>query len=203
MSVCSSSGLVARLCSGRWASSPGVLRPSVSSPPVRYRATPPTTTTTRMMRVSRMAMPPDMALTLPARVGAKPGRSPPMSLEGKVVAVTGASARVGRATGRGLGRRGGGGGVIARGGGRVHAAAQEVRAEGRRACVAPADVADAAQVEAAAERIEAELGPIDVWINVAMSAVLAEITETTPEEFKRVTEVTYLGSVHGVQAALR
>jgi short-subunit dehydrogenase len=94
-------------------------------------------------------------------------------------------------------------GLIARGEERLHAAAQEVREQGRRACVAPADVADAEQVERAAERIEAELGPIDVWINVAMTAVLAEVTETTPEEFKRVTEVTYLGSVHGAQAALR
>src|SRR3954453_19730568 len=126
-----------------------------------------------------------------------------MSLQGKVVAVTGASAGVGRATVRELARRGADVGLIARGEERLHAAAQEVREQGRRAGVAPADVADAAQVERAAERIEAELGPIDVWINVAMTAVLAEITETTPEEFKRVTEVTYLGSVHGVQAALK
>jgi len=70
-------------------------------------------------------------------------------------------------------------------------------------CAPPADVADADAVEAAAARIEAELGPIDVWINSAMTAVLAEVKDTAPEEFKRVTEVTYLGSVHGVQAALR
>jgi short-subunit dehydrogenase len=126
-----------------------------------------------------------------------------MSLEGKVVAITGASAGIGRATAREVARRGADVGLIARGEDRLHAAAQEVRQAGRRACVAPADVADAAQVEAAAERIEAELGPIDVWINVAMTAVLAEVMDTTPEEFKRVTEVTYLGSVHGVQAALR
>jgi short-subunit dehydrogenase len=126
-----------------------------------------------------------------------------MSLEGKVVAVTGASAGVGRATVRELARRGADVGLIARGEERLHAAAQEVREHGRRACVAPADVADAEQVERAAERIEAELGPIDVWINVAMTAVLAEVTETRPEEFKRVTEVTYLGSVHGAQAALK
>jgi NAD(P)-dependent dehydrogenase (short-subunit alcohol dehydrogenase family) len=69
--------------------------------------------------------------------------------------------------------------------------------------VAPADVADAEQVERAAARIEQELGPIDVWINVAMTAVLAELSDTTAEEFLRVTQVTYLGSVHGIQAALR
>jgi short-subunit dehydrogenase len=126
-----------------------------------------------------------------------------MSREGKVVAITGASAGIGRATVREVAARGAHVGLIARGEERLHAAAQEVREQGRRACVAPADVADAEAVERAAERIEAELGPIDVWINVAMTAVLAEIMETTPEEFRRVTEVTYLGSVHGVQAALR
>jgi short-subunit dehydrogenase len=126
-----------------------------------------------------------------------------MSLEGNVVAVTGASAGIGRATVRELARRGADVGLIARGQERLEAAAGEVRAAGRRACVAPADVADAEAVERAAERIEAELGPIDVWINVAMTAVLAEVSDTSAEEFKRVTEVTYLGSVHGAQAALR
>jgi NAD(P)-dependent dehydrogenase (short-subunit alcohol dehydrogenase family) len=124
-------------------------------------------------------------------------------LKGKVVAVTGASAGVGRATVRELARQGAHVGLIARDPGRLEATASEVRAAGARACVAPADVSDAEAVERAAERIEAELGPIDVWINVAMTAVLAEVTDTAPEEFKRVTEVTYLGSVHGAQAALR
>jgi short-subunit dehydrogenase len=126
-----------------------------------------------------------------------------VKLEGKVVAVTGASAGIGRATVRELARQGADVGLIARGEERLNAAAAEVRATGRRACVAPADVADAEQVERAAERIERELGPIDVWINVAMTAVLAEIMDTSPEEFLRVTQVTYLGSVHGAQAALR
>jgi short-subunit dehydrogenase len=94
-------------------------------------------------------------------------------------------------------------GLIARGEDRLRAAASEVERVGRRACIAPADVADAGAVEAAAARIEAELGPIDVWVNVAMTAVLAELWECTPEEFLRVTQVTYLGSVHGIQAALR
>jgi NAD(P)-dependent dehydrogenase (short-subunit alcohol dehydrogenase family) len=83
-------------------------------------------------------------------------------------------------------RRGADVGLIARGRDRLEAAAEEVRSAGRRACVAPADVADAEQVEAAAARIEAELGPIDVWVNCAMTAVLAEVTETTPDEFARV-----------------
>src|SRR3954468_9460251 len=124
-------------------------------------------------------------------------------LKGKVVAVTGASAGIGRATVRELARQGAHVGLIARGRGRVGAAAAGVGAAGARACVAPADVADADALERAAQRIEEELGPIDVWINVAMTAVLAEVSDTTPEEFKRVTEVTYLGTVHGTQTALR
>ena len=126
-----------------------------------------------------------------------------MALTGKVVAVTGASAGIGRATARELARRGADVGLIARGQERLEAARAEVEGMGRRACVAPADVADAEQVEQAAARIEAELGPIDVWVNVAMTAVLAEVKDTTAEEFLRVTQVTYLGSVHGIQAALR
>jgi short-subunit dehydrogenase len=126
-----------------------------------------------------------------------------MMLEGKVVAVAGASAGIGRATVRELARQGADVGLIARGEDRLNAAAAEVREAGRAACVAVADVADADQVERAAEKIEAELGPIDVWINVAMTAVLAEVMDTSPEEFLRVTQVTYLGSVHGAQSALR
>jgi NAD(P)-dependent dehydrogenase (short-subunit alcohol dehydrogenase family) len=126
-----------------------------------------------------------------------------MSLEGKVVAVTGASAGIGRAVVREMASRGAHVGLIARGEERLEAAAAEVRGAGPRACVAVADVADAEQVERAAARIEAELGPIDVWVNVAMAAVLAEVGDVTPEEYLRVTQVTYLGSVHGIQAALR
>jgi len=126
-----------------------------------------------------------------------------MDMTGKVAVVAGASAGIGRATVRELARCGADVGLIARGEERLAAARAEVEGLGRRACVAPADIADADAVERAAERIEAELGPIDVWVNAAMTAVLAEVTETTAEEFLRVTQVTYLGSVHGVQAALR
>jgi short-subunit dehydrogenase len=94
-------------------------------------------------------------------------------------------------------------GLIARGEERLQAARREVEQEGRRAVAVQADVADAAAVDAAAEWIEHELGPIDVWINCAMTAVLAEVMDTRPEEFARVTAVVYLGSVHGTQAALR
>ena len=93
--------------------------------------------------------------------------------------------------------------LLARGRAGLEAAAREIREAGGEALVVPTDVSDAEQVEAAAERVEHELGPIDIWINVAMTAVLAEIADTTAEEFRRVTEVTYLGSVHGVQAALK
>src|SRR4051794_9131420 len=124
-------------------------------------------------------------------------------LEGKVVAVTGASAGIGRATVREFAERGAHVGLIARGEERLENAAAEVRKAGVKACVAPADVSDAEAVERAAQRIEDELGRIDIWVNVAMTAVLAEVADTSAEEFKRVTEVTYLGSVHGVQTALR
>src|SRR3954467_2986374 len=103
-----------------------------------------------------------------------------MALEGKVVAVTGASAGIGRATVRELAARGADVGLIARGQERLRAAPAEGRRARRRApaaggaCAAPADVADAEAVEAAAARIEAELGPIDVWINVGITRVLSE-----------------------------
>src|SRR3954471_24111072 len=119
-----------------------------------------------------------------------------------VVVITGASAGVGRATARAFGREGARVALIARGRAGLEAAAEEVRAAGGEALVVPCDVADAAAVDAAAARVEEAFGPIDVWVNVAMAAVLAEVAETSAEEFRRVTEVTYLGSVHGTQAAL-
>jgi len=121
----------------------------------------------------------------------------------QVVVVTGASAGVGRATVRELAREGASVGLIARGEAGLEGARQDVERLGGRALAVPADVADAGQVEAAAERIESELGPIDVWINNAMATILAPLSEITPEEFRRSTEVTYLGSVWGTMAALR
>jgi NAD(P)-dependent dehydrogenase (short-subunit alcohol dehydrogenase family) len=119
------------------------------------------------------------------------------------VVITGASAGVGRATVRAFARRGADIGLIARGRDGLDAAQREVEAAGRRALVVPADVADAAAVEAAADRIERELGPIDVWINNAMVSVFSPVKEMTPEEFRRVTDVTYLGVVYGTLAALK
>lgn len=120
-----------------------------------------------------------------------------------VVAVTGASAGVGRAVVREFARRGFDVGLIARGKDGLAAAAREVEEEGARACVAVADVADADQLENAAARIERELGPIQVWVNNAMVSVFSPVKDLQPEEARRVTEVTYLGSVYGTMTALR
>ena len=120
----------------------------------------------------------------------------------RVVVVTGASSGVGRATARAFASRGASVGLIARGADGLEAARREAERAGSRALTCRADVADAAAVDAAAERVERELGPIDVWINCAMAAVLAPVWQTTAEDFRRATEVTYLGCVHGTLAAL-
>ena len=119
-----------------------------------------------------------------------------------VAVVTGASAGMGRAIARELARQGHDVGLLARGEDGLEAAAREVRELGRRAEVLVADVADPAAVHAAARRAEAALGPIDVWVNNAMTGQLARLADTTPEEYRRITEVTYLGTVHGTMAAL-
>lgn len=121
----------------------------------------------------------------------------------RVVVITGASAGVGRATVRRFARDGASIALIARGRDRLEAAAREVEEAGGRALVIPADVADADAVEAAAGRAEEELGPIDVWINNAMTSVFSPAHEVEPGEYRRVTEVNYLGFVYGTLAALR
>jgi NAD(P)-dependent dehydrogenase (short-subunit alcohol dehydrogenase family) len=126
-----------------------------------------------------------------------------MALQGTVVAVTGATSGVGRATVRELARRGASVGLIARGRDALDAATKEVEAEGAAALAVPTDVAVADDVEAAADAIEETLGPIDVWINDAMTTVFAPFVRISAEEFRRVTETTYLGAVHGTMAALR
>src|SRR5215213_2296220 len=128
------------------------------------------------------------------------GRS---GLHGKVAVVTGASAGVGRAAAEELARRGARVALLARGGDRLEATRRQIERDGGEALPIIADVADPTQVEDAAARAERELGQIEVWVNSAMTSVLAEVAETTPEEFRRVTEVTYLGSVYGAMAALR
>lgn len=121
----------------------------------------------------------------------------------QVVVVTGASAGIGRATVRAFARQGAAIGLIARGHAGLEGARAEVEAAGGRALILPADVADAGAVETAADRIERELGPVDVWVNNAMVSVFSPVKEMTPEEFRRVTEVTYLGVVYGTLAALK
>lgn len=121
----------------------------------------------------------------------------------RVVVVTGASAGVGRATVRAFAREGAHVGLLARDTEGLHAAAREVNELGGKGLAVPTDVADADQVEAAAARIESELGPLEVWVNNAMTTVFARVADVTPAEFKRATEVTYLGTVYGTMAALR
>jgi short-subunit dehydrogenase len=125
-----------------------------------------------------------------------------MSISRKIAVVTGASAGVGRAAARELARQGHDVGLIARGTDGLEAARIEIEALGRRAIVAPADVSDWRAVDDACARIETELGAIDVWVNNAMVSVFAPFSEIEPDEFRRVTEVTYLGVVNGTRAAL-
>ena len=122
---------------------------------------------------------------------------------GTVVVVTGASAGVGRAVVRALGSRGASVGLLARGADGLEGARREVESAGGRALALIVDVADASAVEDVASRIETELGPIDVWINNAMTSVYSPVHEMTADEYRRVTEVTYLGAVHGTISALR
>jgi NAD(P)-dependent dehydrogenase (short-subunit alcohol dehydrogenase family) len=124
-------------------------------------------------------------------------------MDGRVVVITGASSGVGRATARAFAHAGADLALLARGRHDLEITAKEVESSGRRAAVFPTDVADPDQVEASASEIERTLGPIDVWVNDAMVSVFSPFLEMSPEEFRRVTEVTYLGVVHGTYAALR
>ena len=125
------------------------------------------------------------------------------SNKSEVVVITGASAGVGRATARAFARRGSRIGLIARGHERLESTRREVWDLGGVGLVLPADVADAEAVESAASLAEEELGPIDVWVNNAMASVFSPVHTMAPSEYRRVTEVTYLGTVHGTLAALR
>lgn len=125
------------------------------------------------------------------------------AFKGSVVVVTGASAGVGRATVRAFAQRGASVGLIGRGEDGLRATRAEVEEIGARAADVIADVADAEEVEAAARQIEAELGPIDVWVNNAMASVFMPLWELSAADFRRVTEVTYLGCVYGTMSALR
>ncbi|PYI94114.1 MAG: short-chain dehydrogenase [Verrucomicrobia bacterium] len=126
-----------------------------------------------------------------------------MNQASEVVVITGASAGVGRALVRKFARNGARIGLLARGRDGLEAARKEVEELGGKALVAMVDVANAEEVEAAAAAIETELGEIDIWINNAMASVFSPVKEMTADEFRRVTEVTYLGCVHGTLAALK
>ncbi|HVX42109.1 MAG TPA: SDR family oxidoreductase [Gemmatimonadaceae bacterium] len=124
-------------------------------------------------------------------------------MEVQTVVITGASAGLGRAIAQRFADDGARIGLIARGRERLESARRDVESRGGRGLVLPLDVADAAAVEQAAELVETELGPIDVWINNAMTSVFAPVSETRADEYRRVTEVNYLGFVHGTLSALR
>src|SRR4051794_27694910 len=121
----------------------------------------------------------------------------------EVVVVTGASAGIGRAVVREFAKQGASIGLLARGTEGLDGARHDVEAAGARALAVPTDVADADAVEFAATMIEDELGPIDVWVNDAMTTVFSWFDEIEPDEFRRATEVTYLGAVWGTRSALK
>ena len=120
----------------------------------------------------------------------------------RVVAITGSSAGVGRATAIEFARHGYAVGLMARGREGLEGAAREVREAGGTPHLVQCDVADAEQLQAAADEIERELGPIDVWVNNAMVTVYGRFWDLEPEEFRRVVDVTFLGSVWGTKIAL-
>src|SRR5581483_4544305 len=131
------------------------------------------------------------------------GEDPMSAKQGEVAVVTGAGAGVGRAVVNEFARHGANIGLISRNEERLEAARREVEQCGGRALALPCDVADADQVEHAAERVENELGPIDVWVNWALVTIFAPFREIRPEASRRATEVTYLGFVWGTMAALK
>ena len=121
----------------------------------------------------------------------------------QVVVVTGASGGIGRATAQAFAARGAKVALIARGTTGLAGAARDVEAAGGQPLIVPVDMAEADAVEAAAERVESELGPIDVWVNVAFTSVFAPFMQIEPEEFRRVTDVNYHGYVYATRAALK
>ena len=120
----------------------------------------------------------------------------------QTVVITGASAGIGRATAKLYGARGARVGLLARGRAGLDGAVRDVESAGGKALAVPTDMADYAMVKEAGDRIEDAMGPIDVWINVAFTSVFAPFWDIAPDEFKRVTDVSYLGFVYGTRVAL-
>ncbi|HUP28294.1 MAG TPA: SDR family oxidoreductase, partial [Chloroflexia bacterium] len=121
----------------------------------------------------------------------------------EVVVVTGSSAGIGRAVAITFAKRGAHVALLARGQDGLEGACRDVEQAGGKALVVPTDVAYHEQVEAAAKRVEDELGPIDIWVNNAMVSIFSPFKQITPEEFRRITDVTYHGTVYGTMAALK
>jgi short-subunit dehydrogenase len=121
----------------------------------------------------------------------------------KTVVVTGASAGIGRAIAMEFAKQGASIGLISRNKERLEKLRSEIEANGVKALVLPLDVADAEAIENAAAEVEQNLGPIDIWVNNAMVSVFSPVIKMKPDEFKRVTEVTYLGTVYGTMTALK
>ncbi len=120
----------------------------------------------------------------------------------RIVVVTGASGGIGRATAEAFGARGDAVALLARGEKGLHGAARCIERAGGSAIVVPTDVSDSDQVFAAAKKVETDVGPIDVWVNVAFTSVFAPFDQISPDEYRRVTEVSYLGYVYATMAAL-
>src|SRR5579859_911513 len=177
--------------------------PLVRAQPDRLRLSRPVLRGIRRDRAAAQRQP---APGFRARAHARMRRAPVYRLEGLVmthtVVITGASGGIGRATARLYGQRGANVALIARGEAGLAGAAADVERAGGKALALPADVADYGQVNDAASRVEEHFGPIGTWINVAFASVFAPFAEITAEEFRRVTEVSYLGFVYGTMAAL-
>jgi NAD(P)-dependent dehydrogenase (short-subunit alcohol dehydrogenase family) len=124
-------------------------------------------------------------------------------MQNAIVVVTGSSAGIGRAAAIAFAQRGCRVALLARGSEGLDGARRDVEAAGGAALVIPTDIADHAQVESAAQRVEREWGPIDIWVNNAMATLFCRFLDTTPDDFRRATEVTYLGAVWGTRAALK
>jgi NAD(P)-dependent dehydrogenase (short-subunit alcohol dehydrogenase family) len=126
-----------------------------------------------------------------------------MAKKPEVVVITGASAGVGRATAQAFARRGTHIGLLARGKDGLEGARRDVEKLGGKGLILPTDVSDAEQVERTTAAVEETFGPIDIWVNNAMVSVFSPVKKMTAEDYRRVTEVTYLGFVLGTLSALR
>jgi NAD(P)-dependent dehydrogenase (short-subunit alcohol dehydrogenase family) len=121
----------------------------------------------------------------------------------RIIVITGSTGGIGRASAIAFGARGDTVVLVARGERGLASAAEDVEQAGGKPHVMAADVADPEQVFAVADRVEAEIGPIDPWVNVAFTSVFAPFDQITPTEYRRVTEVSYLGYIYGTMAALK